>query len=78
MIVFEVAEEDGDESIANYVSGGAPSEEDVGLVDQKNSLPGLCQVKYTIEAFFSNRDIGAKFAARGTVEGFTNVFGDCF
>jgi hypothetical protein len=77
-VVFEEAEEDGDEGVANEVVFATLGQENIRFIEQENGAPGFCALKDCAKLFVRRFDVGSKFAAANDVEGFVRIFGYTF
>ena len=76
LVVFEDAEEDGDEFVALEVVGGALFEEDVGFVEEEDGVPFCGHFEYVGEGAFDRGGVEAEVAGGHHVEGCAHAFGD--
>lgn len=68
MEVLELSKEYAHESVPLDVMHVALLQEDVGLVQEENSTPGVADVEYLLELTLEEPGIGTELTSRGHVE----------
>lgn len=76
-VVFEFAEEDGDEFVAEDVGGGALGHEDVGFVEEDDGVPFGGHLEGFLDVFAQGGGVGAQFFRLEVVEGAAGFVGHC-
>lgn len=75
-VVFEDAQEDGDEFVALEIVGGALLEEDVGFVEEEDGVPFCGHLEHVAEGGFNLRGRKTEIAGGHHIEGCAHAFGD--